>query len=53
MLLIHSIRTRTYKSNRTALLISAITSVGLSACSTQQMSKPVAETTSSTVTNSL
>ncbi|WP_201556607.1 vWA domain-containing protein [Psychrobacter sp. 72-O-c] len=49
MLLSHSIRTRTYKLNRTVLLISAITSIGLSACSTQQMSKPVAETSSSTV----
>ncbi|SNT70714.1 vWA domain-containing protein [Psychrobacter sp. LV10R520-6] len=49
MLLTHSIRTRTYKLNRTALLISAITSIGLSACSTQQMSKSVVETNSSTV----
>lgn len=53
MLLNDSIRTRTHNLNLnlnyTALLISVITSVGLSACSTQQMSKPIAETTSSTV----
>ena len=38
-----------YKLTRTALLISAITSVGLSACSAPQVSKPMAEKTSSTM----